>query len=127
MSETSDCATPDQPKIPKEFLLKFLALAQELHGAPTEDFEPSKPAALKVFQRLARSQSEDAARHSMRQDREGTLSLSDALICKASRDGWAPPLKGIPPANTLGTALDRTTFLTSGAFWFFRRAIDEML
>ena len=127
MSETSHSSNPNPAKKIVPFLVKFLALAQELHGPLTQDFESSKSDALKAFQVwIDFDLTEDEATHSMKQDRAGTLSLSAALICKAALDDLGLKINELPNSRTCEIKLDAVAFSECGGFWFFQKAIDAM-
>ncbi len=102
--------------------------SKKLHGVPAADFAPSREAALRLFEcfSIGRFESEDEAIHSMRLDREGTLSLSAATSSKASRALVESKAAEVFQPTTGDLEWDRNIFENSGAWIFFRRAIDEM-
>lgn len=131
MSETSDNAIPSRSPNRadyKSFLSWFWFHAQELHGVG-DDYAPLQSDALRLFQHFAtqRPRHGDEAIHSMRQDRAGTLALRAVTICKANREGLDLPNKEKTPATKPDLQWESTIFETSGAWMFFRQAIEEFL
>jgi hypothetical protein len=132
MCKTSNNANSSQPETrpdQKAFCHWFWYHSQELHGPHTPGVVTSREAALRLFQHFATHnlQSEDEAIRSMRQDRDGTLALSAATVGKAHLDGWDVSSYGKVPATTPRMKWDRAIFETSGAWFFFGKAIEEFL
>ena len=133
MKETSENASSSQPDIPPQALVEFCHWfwrhSKELHGLGG-DVVTSREAALRLFQHFSNPilvLSEDEAIRSMRQDRDGTLSLSDATLCKAGLEGWDLSEVGSRRSTISHLKWDRDMLKHVGAYFFFRRAIDERI
>jgi hypothetical protein len=128
MPETFDAATQALP--PKqEMILKFWKAVAELH-APVDScfspsFAPSKERTLRFLQAIhILWASEDAARHNIKQDREGAVGLLRVTIYQACLDGWAVQDKQtLIAAKTPDVKMDGDGFVGSTAVLFCMDAI----
>ena len=132
MKETSNSAKrqphPYDPPTRQDFCRWFWYQDTRLFGVHDGDRETSREAALRLFEHFNKAdgfQSEDEAIHSMREDRDGTLSLSDATRCKAGLEGWDLPAIGKDSVTIPSLKWDTTIFVNSTAWMFFREAIEE--